>query len=372
VGFISSVSSVLFITALALADSASSRKIIRGADASLKTTSKLGKKLMTKARRLDEDQEVDYSWLPGYTFQFQKCYSWDAFGRDEQGRKESYVVFRACPQGACSASCRYGADYIVEMEEYVQAYIEAKQNYQEYNCQLVQENCACDDDQVDDNACLQDCYSAAGLTYCQNDEEDDGNNNQNNFDVDNFRDCAEFEFQNDDDDDGNNNVFYASMYCAEGGNAINLGLFTDEECTVKDTSNAYKKYYGETLPYSYKSIVGRGCTSCKNPYYEANDDDQNQNDEDEVNEMCMDLYDQAGKCETNLKIDYPTTNACNYIHNVVPSLEDLFKGTKMARVSTLTVFFAVMCFGLLGVCYYLFKREKITNINLSDQGGVLT
>jgi len=162
------------------------------------------------------------------------------------------------------------------------------------------------------------------------------------------------------------------MYCADGGKSINVGVFTDEECTVKDTYGSYKKYYGSSLPYTSKSIIGSGCVSCMNPFYEENDDDNNNNAEDKVNEMCMELYEQAGKCETHLKIDYPTTSACDYIHNVVPALEKLFAGTKMAPTSTLTVFFAMMCMVLLGVSFYFFKHQKTTNINLSDQGGVLT
>lgn len=360
----------------ALAGTAESRVI--GGLESVQANSKAGRTLMSRARRLkDEDDDVDYSWLPGYTFSFQKCYSWDAFGREEQGRKESYVVFRACPQGSCSSSCRHGGEYIVEMRDYVKAYMEAKNTLKEYNCEMVEENCACDDDQVDDQTCLTNCYAAAGLDYCQNENEDgDGNNNNNNKDnmYEDFDECKELEMNNDDDaDDANNAVFYASMYCAYGGKAINLGVFTDEECTVKDKSGAYKAYYGSSLPYSRKSIVGSGCMSCKNPYYVAYDDDQNNNnDNNEASELCMELYEQSGKCETNMKIDYPTTNACNYIHNVVPSMEKLFDGTKMAPTSTLTVFFGMMCVALLGVCYYLFKHQKTMNINLSDQGGVLT
>jgi len=354
----------------ALATSTTSRVI--GDVDTVKANSKAGKALMSKARRLDNNEdEVDYSWLPGYSFKFEKCYSWDSFGREEQARQESYVVFRACPQGACSSSCRYGAEYIVEMREYVEAYTQAKENLQEYNCNLVEENCACDDDQVDDNTCLANCYAASGLSYCQNNEDGDGdnnNNNENNWDE--YDDCKELEMNN--DDDGNNAVYYAMMYCANGGKSINLGVFTDEECTVKDTSNSYKAYYGSSLPYSSKSIIGSGCVSCMNPYYEANDGYDDQNDEDQVNEMCMELYEQAGKCETHLKIDNPTTSACNYIHNVVPSMEKLFEGTKMAPTSTLTVFFGAMCLVLLGVSFYFFKHQKTTNINLSDQGGVLT
>jgi len=119
----------------ALATTATSR-VIGGLD-SVKADSTAGRALMSKARRLNDEEDVDYSWLPGYSFKFEKCYSWDAFGREEQNRQESYVVFRACPQGSCSSSCRHGAEYIVEMREYVEAYTQAKQNLQEYNCQQV-------------------------------------------------------------------------------------------------------------------------------------------------------------------------------------------------------------------------------------------
>ena len=103
---------------------------------SLPAHSKAGRKLLSKARRL-EDGDVDYSWLPGYTFQFQKCYSWEAYGRDDNEDKEKSIVFRACPQGDCSDSCKYGADYIVDLRDYVEAYTEAKQNLKEYNCEMV-------------------------------------------------------------------------------------------------------------------------------------------------------------------------------------------------------------------------------------------
>ena len=104
---------------------------------SVSAHSKAGRKLLSKARRLDEDNDVDYSWLPGYTFQFQKCYSWEAYGREENENKEKSIVFRACPQGDCSSNCKYGADYIVQLRDYVETYTEAKQNLKEYNCEMV-------------------------------------------------------------------------------------------------------------------------------------------------------------------------------------------------------------------------------------------
>lgn len=365
------ISLALFLLSSEVASRRSSSHSIRhNHEPIISSNSKVGRNLLSKARRLDEnDNDVDYSWMTKYTFQFQRCYSWDAYGREQNERRQSFVMFRACPQGSCSSTCKNGAEYIVEMRDFVESYLEAKQNLQEYNCQLVEENCNCDyDDAVDDDdVCLAQCYEDAGLDYCQQDEdENNGNGNANNFDAGEYDDCKELELN---DDDATS--YYATMYCTSTGKSIHLGVFTDEECTVTDESNMYYKTYGYNLPYSSKSIVGNNCMSCMNPFYEAGDDDGNQNDEDMVNEMCMNLYDMSGKCETDLAVDYPTTDACDYIHNVVPSLEKLFKGEK--SFNGWTWFFGVTSFALLGTVIYLVRASKPSStINLADQGGVLT
>jgi len=346
--------------------SANARKLISKVD-SIKAKSKAGRKLLSKARRLDEDQEVDYSWLPGYTFQFQKCYQWEAYGREENENKEKAIVFRACPQGDCSSNCKYGADYIVQLIDYVQAYTEARDNLRQYNCEMVEENCECDDDQQDDEACLANCYAEAGLNYCQ-DEEDE-------FDVEDYADCAQLEMNNDnnrrklDEDEG----YYGGLYCSDDGEAVHMGIFSDEECSTRVSSSIYYQATGSALPYSSKSVIGSGCVSCLNPYYEDGDDD-NDNVDEQINEMCAEVYEQAGKCETDLNIDYPSTDACIYINNVVPNLEKLYKGEKAQGqgASGLTWFFGFTTVALLGFVGYQTYNKKKASIDLAEQGGVMT
>jgi len=345
---------------------------------SLAVHSKAGKKLLSKARRLDED--VDYSWMPGYTFQFQKCYQWDAYGREENENKEKSIVFRACPQGDCGSNCKYGADYIVQLRDYVEAYTDAKQNLREYNCQMVENNCECDDDQVDDETCAYNCYAAAGLNYCQDED--------NQFEVQDYAECAQLEMnaeeeeeeeegEEDGEEDGEDRkldeeaALYGGLYCSDDGSAVLLGAFTDEECTYLDTSNTYYQATGQSLPYSSKSIIGSGCVSCQNPYYADGDDD---NADNQVNEMCTELYDQAGKCETDMNINYPTTDACTYINNVVPNLEKLYNGQKANSAATgWAWFFAITTVGLAGFIGYQTVNGKRASISLADQGqGVMT
>lgn len=47
----------------------------------------------------------------------------------------SLVHFKLCPSSACSSSCSNSADYVVDMNEFVNAYVESKLSVQEYNCE---------------------------------------------------------------------------------------------------------------------------------------------------------------------------------------------------------------------------------------------
>jgi len=357
--------SVSYLLATLVATVSAKRIISKGKAASVKASSRAGRKLLAKARRLDE-AEADYSWMPEYTFQFQKCYSWEAYGREDNNENmEKSIIFRACPQGECSSTCSYGADYIVQLADYVDAYITAKQNLREYNCQMVEENCECDDDQVDDDACMYNCYAAAGLNYCNDDE--------NQFDPMDYVDCAQLEMNNDNNNRklDEENAIYGGLYCSDDGDSVLMGAFTDEDCSTFDSSNTYYKTMGSALPYSSKSIVGSGCVSCANPFYVEGDDD---NQEDNVNEMCMEVYDMAGKCETDLNINYPTTDACIYINNVVPNLAKLYKGEDVdsSGSSALTWFFGFTTLALAGFIGYNSYNKKSASIDLAEQGGVMT
>merc|ERR1711971_444387 len=93
----------------------------------------------SQLRRLDEDKDVDIS---GYSLKFQKCqfvksYD-DELAEEEDARTvlatKHFVVFRLCPSNSCD-SCNYGyGEYLVDMEEYLEATIEYAQDKQEEKC----------------------------------------------------------------------------------------------------------------------------------------------------------------------------------------------------------------------------------------------
>lgn len=347
----------------ALASTVAAGRVIRKSH-EMSVTSATGKKLLSKARRLD-DEDVDYTWMSNYSIKFDKCYSWEAYGRDERENRETFITFKVCPSDNCSSGCRYGGEYIVEMRDYVQTYLEFKEGLQEYNCEQVEENCECDDDAVDDDACLSNCYAAAGLNYCENEDDE--------FNVENYLECAQLDIENDDDGDVG---YYATAYCSEDGTALYLGVFKDEECSTMYSNNVYYEQTGYNLPYSSKSIISRNCISCYNPYYVAGDDDAGDNENEEVSDMCAALYEEAGKCESNMQIDYQTTDACNYIKSIVPSLSKLFNSNGKAKVRNsdgVAWFFGLTTLGLIvALAYVIQTSKKQSTINLAEQGGVMT
>ncbi len=69
--------------------------------------------------------------------------------------------FRLCPTGSCTF-CQNGADYVVDLSDFVDAYLEAKMTAIQYKCEKVRENCYCDNAYSKD-ACLYGCMQNAGL-----------------------------------------------------------------------------------------------------------------------------------------------------------------------------------------------------------------
>jgi len=303
-----------------------------------------------------------------YSIRFDKCYTWEEYGREDMEDRESKIVFQTCPSDSCSSSsstCKYGGSYIVEMRDFVETYLEYKQALEEYNCQLVEENCECDDDAVDDEQCLADCYSAAGLNYCGDDE--------NEFQAANYMECAQLDIQGDDDNGGA--VLYSTIYCGENGDSVHLGIYYDDACSTQTSSSVYYQLTGSHLPYSSKSLVTTNCISCYNPYYEEGDDDAGGNADEMVTEMCATVYQEAGKCETDMNIDNPDTDACDYITRIVPSFDKLYNNekSKVSNSDGFAWFFGfttVVCLAVIGYLVQTSKKQSV--INLSEQGGVMT
>lgn len=386
--------------------------LIAGASASFEfnniaADSQIGMNLLSKARQLEQqDQEFDNTWVAGYSIKFQGCHhvsQWNDEANDEEDVRIStkrLVRFRLCPSDTCTAesgkgcSSGYG-DYIVDMDTFLNSYFQAKQTYQEFQCDYLQNYvCGCDDNDNGNNnnnngnyneeMCLYDCYTAHNMEdICadNNPYYDDQQAQENMFDVAEYMQCNKVNFEN--NNNGNNRKldewngeYYVGPYCASQGGSIYLGVFTDDSCTSFADDNGgvalYYQYTGEDLPYASANIVDMDCLSCMEPQ-DNNNDGNDAEDDDQVSEVCENVYEYAGKCEGNLPqgtVYYPNNNACNYMEGIKIVRKDGTVVTNEASANkTASVFIGVfvVAFVLLSAyVYYLKTKLDRASINLSD------
>jgi hypothetical protein len=274
-----------------------------------------------KLEQADEEQEVD---LTGYSIKFEKCQFVKQYDAEEGGGEENdsilttkrFVIFRLCPDSSCG-SCNYNyGEYIVDMETYLESTIQYKQEVQEQYCETCNEcyeKAAEAEEQaapgaaaaVDDEAWK--CYNVDTSTCyseCQNIE----NMEENGYmDASEFIGCEKLDYE-----DNYGNEYYAGAMCAGSGSRIKIGIFTDEECSNYDESleveNFMKNDNGYSVKLSYHLLKqtfaeGECVASCLAEDEEANNpnnDDANQEErEAETNEVCQELYEAAGKCESS-------------------------------------------------------------------------
>jgi hypothetical protein len=376
------------IAVLALTVVMAQAKVINQANGDISMESDAGRKLLQNARKAQQDNyqsqyyanangqsqydgnyndvdwsDIDDSYLAGYSLKFQGCHhvqQWNSDAADEEDIKimtQRLVRFRMCPADTCSSSTTRGCDsnygdYLVDMETYVEAYMNQMQqqymnnnNYgndrklaNNYNMNF-EDYLQCQEMDMDGNQRkrarelreLNNYYNGNGNQYYYND-----NNNNNNEDV----------------------KYYVGPYCAEQGGEIRLGVFSDDTCTVaaEDGAEVFQMVHnGMSLPYSEQSIVNLGCLSCGGY--------------GEVNEMCDELYQVAGKCETKMNVYYPNESACTYIEGIKVIRDDGVIRTTATRKSTAaavtTGLFLTAALLLSGYVYYLRTKLGRARINLA-------
>jgi len=363
----------------------------------IKADSPLGMKLLSHARNLEE-QEFDYTWVAGYSLKFEGCHHISQWNDEADGEEDVRIAtkrlvrFRLCPSDYCDSTkgCSSGyGDYIIDMNTYLAAWFEAKQAYQEFKCEYLEQNvCYCDNDNGNDNysedMCLWDCYAGhnmEGVCMDQNPYNNNGNAQQEEFQLEEYMECAQANVNNGGRQLANNNYewdgnYYVGPYCASQGGAIYLGMFTDDTCTTfADSAGGREMYYsltGSNLPYGQTNIIDMDCMSCKEPQ-ENNNDGNDAEDEDEVAEVCEEIYARAGKCEANLPygtVYQPNNNACNYMEGIKIVRKDGTVVTAEAKANkTASVFIGVfvVSFVLLSAyVYYLKTKLDRASINLSE------
>lgn len=355
--------------------------------------SKLGGKIMSKARRLDANNNQEAgAWVANYSLVFQKCavsdeyFAFEGGNQDRnnwQGAKQRLVHFKLCPSSNCN-SCNNGADYVVPMQDFVQMYFQAKMEAEEYNCEMVRENCYCENAN-DDEACEQQCYAAAGLSNCGDQQQQNNGNYQGayDFDLERAGECERMEVEEEtlyyylqENGGSSYNVYgnggemglFVGAQCSANGKSIYLNTFMDEWCSIEAPKGAFAKFnYGRSLPYSDTSLIENNCISCKEPqnYNEQNNGDQN--DADNILEICERLYEQSAKCEQKLPSGttyYPNTYGCNLVKSLKAPGRGKGSGSAAKVFASL---FAICAIAFAGVAYYFHEKSQRSNVALVEE-----
>ena len=144
-------------------------------DFNIPTDSTSGKRLLSKARRLEQNNQnqEEAQWLSGYSIKYDSCASLiqvrEEGGGEEEGLiyTQNLVKFVICPgnSGKCSDCGKGIAQYVVNMRDFVETYVEMKKEQQEQACEMIREYCYCDNAN-DDEACEYQCYADAGMQEC--------------------------------------------------------------------------------------------------------------------------------------------------------------------------------------------------------------
>mmetsp|Transcript_30398 Transcript_30398/g.36126 ORF Transcript_30398/g.36126 Transcript_30398/m.36126 type:complete len:406 (+) Transcript_30398:126-1343(+) len=380
------------------------------ASSALTTNSELGRTIISSARRLEDgdDDEVDYSWLTGYSLKFQGCHrikTWNG-AADEENEVKIEVTrlarFRLCPTDKCSQRTSSGCskdygDYIVDVYRYVSAYSQAQRKQDEYQCQsYLYSHCDCEDsddkgDDFDKDICEYQCYKNGRKNSCieNNPYYDDEYQNQEYYLDDRtlekyYEGCTQFSVNDDrrlEGDDDDEEVYYIGLYCADQGGRIYLGMFTDDKCTNFADKNAGRTTYkeltgGQVLPYSDYSMVRTDCVSCEDQEQEQHDEDQNDDEAEAealISEACQEVYYAAGKCETQMADSGgPSTLSkqfCYYMEGIKIIRKDGIIDTSFSRpnkVASFFIFLFAVSFVLLGAIIYYFRMKLGMKLNLNS------
>jgi len=360
---------------------------------SIKVNSKLGGKVMSQARQLDED-EVDFSWVENYSIKFQGCHhisQWNQDADDEEDVRiatKRLVRFRLCPSDECSlqnaggCSSGYG-EYVIDMNIFLESYIESIEQYNEAKCEYLENMSGCGNNDDGDNAdyCVYDYYVSQGMEDICAEENpykaDDDAEEAEQFEIADYVECAEAKFENDNrrklEEEEEEVQYFLGPYCAEQGGAIFLGMFTDDTCsTFADEYGGKQSYYelaSEELPFGSSNIVSMDCYKCQEPEVQFNYDGDDNQDDDGVSEMCEAIYTQAGKCEANIAYG-DNYNACTYIQGIQVIRKNgiiVSAGSKANKTASIFIGFFVVAFVLLSAFVYFLKTKlDRASINLAE------
>jgi hypothetical protein len=249
--------------------------------------------------------------LSEFSVRFEKCQSVQMFddelASDASGVNGSplasyhFVVFRLCPSDTCTLANSKTADtcgtvygtYTVDVSSFLQSTVEYKKEQFELMCTNCEEVCQ------DEASCASEC---GNLCYQHSNLEANGK-----IDASNYLQCQKIQIDDGNDNDEDDVIVYIGPQCSQDSASILLGVFSDENCRVPTDSFDIATVLGATPSYhivaTTYSSTSNECLSCME-YADNNENQQaDQWDNDQVNQMCERLYDEAAKCESDTGLD---------------------------------------------------------------------
>lgn len=295
----------------------------------------------------EEDEEYDATQhISSYSIQFQGCHhiqQWnnqDYYDDDIRIKTKRLVRFRLVPYDQCRTLPPWSSvfetaqqsvgkykdygEYIVDLNTFVDAYVQAKVEENEALCGNCQDGCyyAGGDDDASSSqysSCMSACYQENGC-------------DENVEQVLDYTECAAYDNYVGDDyagDDADEREYYFGPYCAHQGGEIRMNLFSDETCSTlvkcnggrTQGHNCYRQKYGKELPFTKKSIVQDACYACSSNYrdlesYEDGDINYENYDFGYARDVCENVYTPSGKCEAYMSKGTGVDNACSYISSL--------------------------------------------------------
>lgn len=265
------------------------------------------------------------SWIQNYSVKYTNCF-----------RTQKLVSYRMCPTGGkCHDRCADGADYIVELEYFIDLFTELHLERRAYQCEMIRENCQYESTDT--------CYQEANMNDCINIF--NGNNYMEGFNLQEYTSCTQI-----------SDNYYVGPYCGKDHFNIYLGVFSDNECTTPADVSVFKGIMGYDLPYAKKTIIPSDCASCK---ANGNQDENegNEENEDYVLETCESIYaDTQIKCESGISdVDAPDATGCGEIE----SIQRTEGVANSARISKRQLWLSCMFIMLLlGAALFVFLKHR--------------
>lgn len=359
-----------------------------------------------------EDINDDTSYISSYSIQFQGCHhiqQWNHEAEDDEDVRlltKRLVRFRLVPYDQCTdyppwakhgdkitqyvdnariaiGSLKNFGEYIVDLETFVEAYLESAAEEMQARCLNAQDYCEGEygcgsDDDYSMFVCLSNCYDSKNLSNClkKNGSDDD----TNNIDAKDYAQCSKLG-----DVDNNGVQYYYGPYCAKQGGEIRFSVFTDDSCTMLSKchdgkgATCFAKDTGIILPYSQENVVKESCIPCTEDYLNLEEEiskelkagnshmDLTNYDFGYPRNVCYTLYGYSGKCEKYMTSGVSNNSSCSYIGGIkVLTEEGTPKSRNVTRSFAADVTMGTFTIGISFLVMYVYYLKHVLRISTNN------